>query len=130
MAGVDLAQLFDGVADPDSTALDDPAEHSSAAAHFLAQAWTQTLDLDAGGTNFAYFEAGLADLELLADSQAVDVEALRGDVFPDHSRAQVHDFEGFVVYQEHLAVAAGSTVPAAFDAFVLQNSGFGQFLHG
>src|SRR6266852_4108379 len=87
------------------------------------------LHLVAGSAYCAHFQARFADTKPLAQREAVNVEALRGDVFSDTSRSQIHPLQGLVIHQQHLALAAGPGVSASLEARIFHGANLSQFRH-
>lgn len=111
-----LRKLFDGVAGADDAAFQNAAQHSAASPEFFSESRTNPLHLVAGRAYHAHLDSGLADSKLLADGEAIYVEARGRDVFEKNAGLKVHRFQSFTVHQQDLSPFAWPCVRTALQA--------------
>src|SRR4029077_10802856 len=93
------------------------------------EAGTNGLHLIARGADRADFEMCLADAKLLANREAIHVQAIGGDVLAEIPRPQVHGFQSLAIHEQDLALAARPPMGAAFKTAIACRVDFGKFLH-
>src|SRR5216683_5782144 len=122
-------KFFNGIAAADHSAFPNAAQHAPPSPQLFAKSGANCLHLIAGGAHGADFETRVSDAEETANLQNIHVQSIGGDVLADHSRPEGHGLQSFAIHEQHLALATGPRMSAAFKAAVGNGTHLGKFLH-